>query len=152
VGTAGVETEAAAAGGTATVLHPNGRPYALFYNENSFYLLNLSQSSTDINPIAFERLNAEGQPVERFDGERWAEFYPTLSPGACMRIEILDSPPYLQPPECFEGYLSTRTPQRSEPVIFWTAREGSDQFRVLWNEQEVARCVIAAGLCRVYLP
>ena len=32
------------------------------------------------------------------------------------------------------------------------AREGSPEFRVLWDEQEVGRCEIAAGLCRVYLP
>jgi hypothetical protein len=129
-----------------------GRPFVLFYNDNSLYLLNLSQTGSEIAPIAFERLNAQGQPVERFDGESWAEFYPTLQPGWCMRLEILDSPPYLAPPECFQGYLSTRTPQRGDPVIFWTPREGSQEFRVLWNEREIGRCAIAAGLCRIFLP
>jgi hypothetical protein len=148
----GTSTGTDGSGATSTVAFPGGRPFVALYDDNSFYLLNLAQGDSPIAPIAFERLNAEGLPVERFDGERWAEFYPTLNPGACMRIEILDSPPYRQPPECFSGYLSTRTPLRSDPVIFWTAREGSQQFRVLWDEQEVGRCEIAAGLCRVYLP
>jgi hypothetical protein len=131
---------------------PPGRPFALFYDANSFYLLNLSESEGPIAPIAFERLDAQDQPANRFDGSRWAEFHETTRPGWCMRIEILESPPYLQPLECVRGYLSTRTPVRGDPVIFWTPAEGSEQFRVLWNEAEVGRCDIAAGLCRVYLP
>jgi hypothetical protein len=137
---------------TATALARTGRPFLALYDENSFYLVNLSRGDAEVTPIAFERLLADGQTAERFEGARWAEFYPTLSPGACMRIEILDSPPYRQPAECFEGYLSTRTPQRGDPVIFWTQREGSDQFRALWNDEEIARCEIAAGICRIYLP
>ena len=148
----GAEATVAPAAGTATVLFTDGRPFVMLYNENSFYLLNLSAGNSDIAPFAFERLSTDGLPMERFDGEHWTEFYPTIKPGWCMRIEILDNPPYLQPPECFEGTLSTRTPQRQDPVIFWTAREGSHQFRVLWDEQEVGRCEIAAGLCRVFLP
>jgi hypothetical protein len=137
---------------SATVRYPNGRPMALFYNANSFYLLNLSRADSDVEPLAFERLDAAGSPVGRFDGARWAEFYPTLPPGACMRIEVLDSPPYLEPAECFQGYLSTRTPVRDDPAVFWTPAEGSGQFRVLWAEEEIGRCDVAAGLCRVFLP
>jgi hypothetical protein len=139
-------------GGEPTAATTAGRPFALFYDANSFYLLNLSESEGPIAPIAFERLDGQGQPVNRFDGSRWAEFHETTRPGWCMRIEILESPPYLQPPECVRGYLSTRTPVRGDAVIFWTPAEGSDQFRVLWNDLEVGRCDIAAGLCRVFLP
>jgi hypothetical protein len=131
---------------------PSGRPFVLLYDPNSFYLLNLSETESDITPIAFERLDAAGQPVNRFEGARWAEFFATTKPGWCMRIEILDSPAYLQPPECFQGYLSTRTPVRDDPVVFWTPQPDSTQFRVLWDGEEVGRCEIGAGLCRVFLP
>jgi hypothetical protein len=137
---------------TATALAQGGRSFVALYDDNSFYLLNLSRDERDIAPIAFERLTADGQPAERFEGEAWAELFPTLMPGVCNGLEIIDSPPYRRPAECFEGYLSTRTPQRADPSVFWTAREGSEQFRVLWEETEVGRCAIAAGLCRVYLP
>jgi tRNA A-37 threonylcarbamoyl transferase component Bud32 len=137
---------------SATVRYPNGRPMALFYNPNSFDLLNLSRTDSDVEPLAFERLDAAGNPAGRFDGARWAEFYPTLPPGACMRIEVLDSPPYLEPAECFQGYLSTRTPVRDDPAVFWTPAEDSGQFRVLWADEEIGRCDTAAGLCRVFLP
>jgi hypothetical protein len=145
-------TPATPAAGEDPATASPGRPFALFYDANSLYLLNLSENEGPITPIAFERLDDQGQPVNRFDGSRWAEFHATTQPGWCMRIEILESPPYLEPPECVRGYLSTRTPVRGDPVIFWTPAEGSDQFRVLWNEAEVGRCDIAAGLCRVYLP
>ena len=73
-----------------------------------------------------------------------------------MVIEILSSPSYLRPPECTKGYLSTRTPTRDDSVVFWTAKEGSQQFRVLWiverQEEEVARCEIGAGTCEVFFP
>ena len=65
--------------------------------------------------------------------------------------------PYPDPPECGHGtFLSLRTPTRDDPTIFWTASEGSHQFRVLWREggqdEEIARCEIGAGTCEVFLP
>jgi serine/threonine protein kinase len=129
-----------------------GQPYVAFYNENSFYLLNLSRVEAPIEAVAFERLSDDGQSISRFEGARWAEFYPTIRPGACVRIEVLDSPPHLQPAECTGGYLSTRTPVPGDPMIFWTPQPGSGQFRMLWQGEEAGRCESAAGICRVFVP
>jgi hypothetical protein len=142
----------------ATVKYPNGKRFRLFYDDNSLYLLNLSESVVSIYSVAFERLSTTDVPLNRFDGWRWAEFYPNSKPDWCMAIEILSSPSYLRPPECAKGYLSTRTPTRDDPVMFWTSQEGSHQFRVLWRAsgqqewEEVARCEIGAGTCEVFFP
>src|SRR5688572_17790559 len=49
--------------------------FKLFYDDNSFYLLNLSEATIPINRIAFERLSNEDVPLNRFNGTRWVEFY-----------------------------------------------------------------------------
>lgn len=140
-----------------TVKYPNGKLFKLFYDDNSFYLLNMSDTAIPINRVAFERLSDADVPLNRFTGTRWAEFYPDSTPGKCVALEIFGSPPYLDPPECGGGvFLSLRTPPRDDPAIFWTAQEGSHQFRVLWREggedEEVARCEIGAVTCAVFLP
>ena len=140
-----------------TVKYPDGKRFQLFYDENSFYLLNLSDTAIPINRVAFERLSDEDVALNRFNGTRWAEFYPDSDPGKCVVLQILGNPPYLDPPECGQGaFLSLRTPTREDPGVFWTVHEASHQFRVLWREggedEEIARCEISAGLCQVYLP
>ena len=140
-----------------TVKYPDGKPFKIFYDENSFYLLNLSNTTIQINRVAFERLSNNDVPLNRFNGTRWAQFFPDSTPGKCVALEILGSPPYLDPPECGRGiFLSLRTPTREDSTIFWTEQEGSHQFRVLWREggqdEEIARCEIGAGTCEVFLP
>ncbi len=69
-----------------------------------------------------------------------------------MRIEISDSTPYLRPAQCNNHYDSRISINRSNDLVFWTTQKGSRQFRVLWNEKEIARCEIADGICEVFLP
>lgn len=151
-------TETATAAPVPLVKYPNGKRFMLFYDDSSLYLLNLSDSSVPINWVAFERLSDTDVPLNRFNGSRWAEFYSTSTPGWCMALEILESAQNLDPAECDHDnlYLSLRTPTRNDPTVFWTAKEGSHQFRVLWREggkdEEVARCEIGAGKCEVFLP
>jgi len=140
-----------------TVKYPDGKLFKLFYDDNSLYLLNLSESTIPINWIAFERLGADDAPLNRFNGTRWAEFYANSVPGRCVALRILGSSEYLDPPECGNNnFLSLRTPTRNDPVVFWTTMEGSHQFRILWREggqdEEIARCEIGAGTCEVFLP
>ena len=147
----------AAPGVLSTVKYPDGKRFKLFYDDNSLYMLNLSDATIPINRVAFERLSNEDVPLNRFNGTRWAEFYPSSTPGKCVALEIVGSRPYLDPPECGKNtFLSLRTPAREDPTIFWTAQEGSHQFRVLWREggknEEIARCEIDAGTCEVFLP
>ena len=124
----------------------------LYYDSNSFYILQVTGDKMSISSVAFERLDTMGVPTNSFSGQRWAEFYPTIKVGVCMRIEILGSTPYLDPAQCNNQYVVTRTPNRDDPGIFWTPLEGSSQFRVLWNKEEVARCEIAAQVCEVFFP
>lgn len=141
-----------------TVKYPQGKRFKLFYDDNSFYLLNLSDATIPINRVAFERLSDQDVPLNRFNGTRWAQFYSSSTPGKCDALQILGSPPYLDPSECSnDRFLSLRTPTREDSGIFWTTQEGSHQFRVLWREgggegEEIARCEIDAGICEVYLP
>ncbi len=140
------------------VKYPNGKRFMLLYDDNSLYLLNLSDSNVPINWVAFERLSDTDVPLNRLNGSYWAKYYSTSRPGWCMALEILDSASHLDPPECGHDnlFLSLRTPLRNDQVVFWTAKEGSSQFRVLWREggqdEEVARCEIGAGVCEVFLP
>ena len=140
-----------------TVKYPEGKLFRLFYDDNSLYLINLSDTAIPINRVAFERLSSQDVPLNRFNGTRWATFYPDSKPGKCMALEIVGSSPYLDPPECGRGtFLSLRTPTRDDSSIFWTAQDGSQQFRVLWRsggkDEEIGRCEIDAGSCDVMLP
>ena len=110
-----------------------------------------------IKGIAFERLDSTDLPLNRFNGTRWAEFYADSVPGRCVALRILGSPDYLDPSECGDNnFLSLRTPTRDDPTVFWTAMEGSYQFRVLWRvggqDEEIARCEIGAETCEIFLP
>ncbi len=134
-----------------TVKYPQGRHIRLYFNDNAFYLFSLVDERFAIEPITFERLEASGTPSNLFDGFEWAKLYPYIWPDNCMKAEIRGSQPYSPPSGC-QGYNASRTFKRDEAVVFWTAREGSSQFRVLWDEEEIARCDIAAGVCDVFLP
>ena len=140
-----------------TVKYPDGKPFTLYYNDKSFYILNRSDVKISINMIAFERLSNDDVPLNRFNGTSWAQFYAYSTPGKCVALEIMGSNSYLRPQECGGNhFLSLRTPNPDDPTIYWTAQEGSSQFRVLWREgdkdKEVARCEISAGICKVFLP
>jgi hypothetical protein len=119
-------------------------------------MLNQSSSVLSIYSFAFERLSASGQALNRFDGWRWGQFYPTTKPGWCDQILFIVSQPRLTPPQCQNRALSTRTPARSDLVIFWTTQPGSALFRVLWktgsSEEELARCPVGAGTCDFFTP
>ncbi|PWH15322.1 MAG: hypothetical protein DDG60_05875 [Anaerolineae bacterium] len=134
---------------TTTPPFPNLKRLWLYYDSYGFYIYNASADNRSISPIAFERLDS----ANRFGGALWAEFYPTLHPGRCMRIEIQNNPNnYLNPPVCKNYYLSTRSISTESNLIFWTAQASSEQFRVLWQNQEIATCNIAAGFCEVFIP
>ncbi len=142
-------TPDAAATPTTTPQYPNLKRMWLYYDSYGFYIYNASPDNRSISPITFERLDG----ANRFIGSTWAEFYPTLHPGRCMRIEIQRNPgSYLNPPLCKDYYLSTRSIVRDSNFIFWTEQPGSDQFRVLWQNEEVGLCDIAAGFCEVFIP
>jgi serine/threonine protein kinase len=135
-----------------TVLYPNGQHFMIYYNQDSLYVHNLSNERVPLQPIAFDRLDASGNPTNHFDGGRWAQFYGVVYPQACAKLIILDPiVGYLEPPQC-QSYNSEVWVERGRSLDFWTPQDGSMQFRVLWNGQEVGRCEIATGSCEVFLP
>lgn len=138
---------------TTTQQYVNYKRLWLYYDAYGLYLYNASDANRSISPIAFERLDLAEQPLNRFDGWRWADFFPTLQTGGCMQIEIQNNPnPYLNPEVCKKGALSRRSFTGESEFIFWTALPTSTHFRVLWQNQEVGRCEIRAGFCEVFVP
>lgn len=145
---------AAGPGPTAvpTIRYPEGRRFMFYYDENSFYMLQVDGSNSPISPITFEHQDAAGVPLKTFSGRSWAKFYATTRPGNCMSIEIAGGGPFLRPDVCKNRTMSVRTPVRDDAGVFWTRGQDSTYFRVLWQDEEVARCEINAGTCEAYIP
>lgn len=123
----------------------------LFYGESGFYAWNPGPNQIEAGALAFEALDASGQPTgHRFDGQSWGRFYPLIEAGNCNRIEIVNATPQ-QPDQC-RDYNAYVTPQATDEMVFWLSREGISHFRVLWENQEVGRCDATAGRCEVPLP
>jgi serine/threonine protein kinase len=126
---------------------------ALFYNDSSLYIQNLSGRDLPITPLAFERLDAEGQVLGRLRGQYWAQIYPRFRAEYCIVTEIYGLEDYLRPAECRNRQVIVRTPTEEEEFLFWRSEgEASDaawEFRVLWNGVEVGRCQISEGYCEV---
>lgn len=135
-----------------TVLYPNGRPVQLYYDPYSFYMWNGGSDSFRVSSIDFEALDSSGTPLGyRFEGYRWSQFWHSVESGKCDALEIGNAPGLLKPAQC-RGYNAVINPELTDPMVFWIARDGVPQFRVLWEGQEIGRCEIAAGFCAVWLP
>ncbi len=126
--------------------------FVLHYDDTGFYFHNLSGEDRYIGPIAFERLDKDGNWTNRLEGWYWMQKYNNFRADYCMVAKLIELTVHLDPPECAGKHLVIRTPTRTNERIFWTTQEGSTQFRVLWDDEEIARCEIADGFCEVYLP
>ncbi len=135
-----------------TILYPSGRRVILFYDDYSFYVWNTTGESIRVSPLRFEALNANGDILRyAFDGSRWAAFFGRVENNRCDALEIGRAPSVLRPAEC-RYYNAVINPESNDDMVFWTVREGSVAFRVLWENQEVARCAIGIGICEIFLP
>ncbi len=129
-----------------------GRPLQLFYNESSFYVHNPGSSVISTADLEFQALTAADEPAGlAFEGDRWAVYYPSLEPGNCVRLTLLGLSGYLSPGQC-NAYNAIVTLEPQDSLVFWTQRDGVEQFRVLWQGEEAGRCAIDAGSCEVVLP
>jgi hypothetical protein len=138
------------------VRYPDGEPVRFFYNDVSFYLWNTSEATLPMAPLAFEALDDAGEPTPyRFDGRRWAAFHSWLDINHCNRIEANEGRP-LRPAPCDDvtnvTINLTISPTFLHEQVFWVSRDGGSQFRILWNEEEIARCPVDERICDVYLP
>lgn len=138
----------------ATVKYPDGVHFVLLYNSTNLFMVNLSYNNRSLSGFVFQRLDSEGLPIEDiFQGYRWeapqAKFLPH---DTCVSITIASQ--QTLPTECAMGLLKTiQIPvDDTENLLFWTPKQGSRQFRVLWLDEEVARCDITAGRCEVFIP
>jgi serine/threonine-protein kinase len=133
-----------------TVAYPDGRLFVLIWDDRVFYAANRSGQKVAVSSISIERLLTNGQPAERYAGNRWAGYYPYSEPNKCLILKIQGSYHNLPRNDCPYGYNSEINAQTGE--VFWTAADGSIEFRVLWNNSEVGRCEIAKQRCEVRFP
>lgn len=137
-----------------TILYPSGRRMVLFYNPHSFYIYNASGQSTVVSPFGFERVLSNGSYANRFDGTILSALYGRIDSNWCASVELLErtTSQFVRPDECGRRYNIQSTPRDTYSYIFWTPSADSEQFRVLWDNEEVGRCEIAASQCEVFLP
>jgi eukaryotic-like serine/threonine-protein kinase len=151
-------TPAPVVAGVPTIKYPNGFRFSFFWNDTSFYMLNNVGEPRSFAAFAFERLDANGLPTDRFTGHRWENGNFTYIPQKlCAAIKIYgdEDPPYLSPIECHNGYAGIVQPRKEQDraLFFWNPKnDGSMQFRILFNKEEVGRCEISALTCEVYIP
>jgi serine/threonine protein kinase len=133
-----------------TVAYPDGRLFVLIWDDKVFYAANRSGQKIAVSSISIERLLTNGQPAERYAGNRWAGYYPYSEPNKCLILKIQGSYHNLPRNDCPYGYNSEINAQTGE--VFWTPADGSIEFRVLWNDNEVGRCEIARQRCEIRFP
>ncbi len=138
---------------TATAKYPDGYLMTAYYNESSFYILNLGKGSRSASGFVFERVNNDGTFQDHFGGWEWEQNFKVIQPKRCLILEIDHSPiPYLNPVECEKKGLSNLGLAPDSDKLFWTPSDNSLEFRILWLNEEIARCEIKTGTCDFYVP
>lgn len=131
---------------------PDGRRLQLYFDENSFYIYNPSNTELLTAQITLQSIDSAGNLTgNSFSGSLWAQFYRAVEPSKCVAIEITQSSPWLRPSVCSD-YNAIITPQRSASTTFWLARAGTSAFRVLWQERVIGECSLQRGICDIYFP
>jgi hypothetical protein len=123
-------------------------------------MLNRSNARRSLSAFAFERMDTDGinqEKRDRFDGYLWEnQRFMHLPESFCASITIYgdQTPPYMNPADCFFGIVSGYQPRfdDDEGRVFWLPEEGATHFRVLWLGEEAARCELIAGFCDIYVP
>jgi serine/threonine protein kinase len=130
----------------------SGDPFLLLYDDTSFNLLNLSDRSRNISLLAFERLDNFGASLESFTGSQWARFNNLIRPQTCMRIKLSSALFLTSPEECNNIFDAEVTISPHNESDFWTIQPDSTEFRVLWSNVEIERCVIRNRRCEILIP
>lgn len=135
-----------------TILYPDGSPFELFYNATSFYIWNPNLSRYSVSSIVFQAINNDNELLnDPFEGSSWSIFYAYLESDNCYRIEITRLDNYLRPDNC-RNYNAVLTQSPNDSQSFWIPRENVTHFAVFWNNEEIARCLIEAGACEIFIP
>lgn len=136
-----------------TIAFPDGHELTLTYNAHSFYLHNPSSRRLSLAPIRFEALDESGTPRPyALSGSVWTRFYPFIEADSCVRVEPWGgADDFLYPAFC-TNYNASHRPQPAANDLFWIQRPDAHLFRVLWEEEEVARCPLADNTCTIFVP
>ena len=125
----------------------------VYYDQGSFYLYNKGDASRSVSGFSFERVNNDGTFQNYFDGWEWETYYvKVIYPNRCLVLKVDRKSPYLEPEECSARTLSILNFQEMSNKIFWTPNDTSREFRVLWLDEEIARCSIETEVCDFYVP
>ena len=135
---------------------PAGYQMSMIYTEKGFYLINPGDRAIEVGNLSFEGLDQGGASAGfSFVAKRWLEvsgYFPKLEPGKCDAIEIHRTSAFGERPSACSDFNALVTPEQESPELFWLARPSVVQFRVMWQSDEMARCLAGAGTCVVYLP
>jgi hypothetical protein len=134
----------------STVLYPGGKLFVLMWSAKTFYVSNQSGGRVGSTGFSFERLTDDGGTGNKFLGGRWAGFYPWSENGKCLVLRMRSTSDAIPRDSCPFGVNADANAFSGE--LFWTVGEQSTQFRVLWNNAEIARCPIDQGRCEVRIP
>jgi len=136
-----------------TIKYPNGFLFTAYYDAISFYLLDKGEVSRSVAGFSFDRINADGTFQNHFGGWEWEKNYKIIQFNHCISLQIYPvANPYLEPLGCEKRILTNLRFAPNSDKLFWTPNDTSQQFRVLWLEEEIARCEIDAGTCDFYIP
>jgi len=126
--------------------------FILIYDNDTFYIRNITDDRVDSTVLSFVALDGEGDPtVYGFAAAEWR--FPRIVSGWCNGLEIGRSARVGTPNEC-ENVNSVEFPGEESTDIFWVTRrdEGITRFDVQLNGVTVQSCATVARRCTVYLP
>ena len=88
--------------------------------------------------------------TDSYSGGKWAQFFAYIFPASCVVLRVPDVASNNPTGECTGGVNADVYAVRAE--IFWTPKDNSTQFRILWKKNEIGRCEIATGRCEIRVP
>ena len=145
--------ETATAVPVPTIAYPDGQRLELTYNPSSFYLCNPSRSRVLLLGITFEALDSAGRPLRHtLSSGGWTQIYRYVDGTSCTAFEVFGmEDPWIRPAYCRQ-YNATVNLENNGVEIFWAEREEAVAFRVLYDDEEIARCPLGRATCDIYVP
>ena len=134
----------------------------MVYNQDGAAVINISGRPLDLSTLTFQRVSESGEVTASFPAIQWfkigARPAKLLLAGACYQLLPPDTVSLsftpgeapLKPDGCqaSQGWLLALNPEWQ----FWQAQGTSQTIRVLYGQQVIQTCPIAAGSCQFTLP
>ena len=148
-------TETLAASPTAE--EPAVKPtLRLVFDDESIYLMNISGENIDVSTVRFIQTDLNDTEIA-FEVLNWQQGPSTtvgsvyqLQPDSCFRLGVRQGLASSTPPDCIR---LSQWRVAAAHNLFWVKREnGADTFAIRLEDQEIAECEIAVGICEFALP